>query len=124
MAKENGAAFEVPPPMREFAEQSVAQARQAFDSFISAAQHAVNTAENQAANAQSGAKEVGELAMRYAERNINSSFDLAQKLVRASDPKEIIALHGEYVRGQITALTEQARELGQQAVKMSGQSSP
>ena len=122
MSKDNGAAFEVPPQMRELAEKSVAQAKQAFDSFISAAQHAVNTAENQAATARSGAKEINQLAMRYAERNINGSFDFAQKLIRADDPKEVMALHGEYVRGQIAALTEQAKELGQQAVKMTGQS--
>ena len=122
MAKDNGTGFEIPPQMREFAEKSVAQAKQAFDSFISAAQHAVSTVENQTATAQSGAKEIGELAMRYAERNINSSFDFAQKLVRAKDAKEVMALHGEYVRGQIAVLTEQAKELGQQAVKMTGQS--
>jgi len=122
MAKDNGAAFEVPSQMRELAEKSVAQAKQAFDSFISAAQQAVTTAESQAETARSGAKEVSELAMRYAERNIDSSFEFAQKLVRAEDAKEVVSLHGEYVRGQIAALTEQAKELGQQAVKMTGQS--
>jgi len=122
MAKDNGAAFEIPPQMREFAEKSVAQAKQAFDSFISAAQHAVSTVENQAVTAQSGVKEVSELAMRFAERNINSSFEFAQKLARAKDAKEVMALHSEYVSGQMAALTEQAKELGQQAVKMSGQS--
>jgi hypothetical protein len=49
------------------AEKSVEQAKHAFDVFISAAQHAVSTAENQAASAQAGAKEVGELAMGFAE---------------------------------------------------------
>ena len=122
MAKDNGANFEIPPQMREFAEKSVEQAKQAFDSFISAAQHAVKTAENQAATTRSGAKEVGELAMRYAERNIHSSFEFAQKLLRANDAKEVMALHGEYVSGQIATLTEQAKELGKQAAKMTGQS--
>ncbi len=120
MAKDNGANFEIPPQMREFAEKSVEQAKQAFDSFISAAQHAVKTAETQAATTQSGVKEVGELAMRYAERNISSSFEFAQKLLRAKDSKEVMALHSEYVSGQIAVLTEQAKELGKQATKMTG----
>jgi len=34
--------FEVPPEMRDFAEKSVEQARQAFDGFISAAQQAMS----------------------------------------------------------------------------------
>jgi phasin len=120
MAQDSGANFEIPPQMREFAEKSVEQAKQAFDSFISAAQHAVKTAETQAATTQSGVKEAGELAMHFAERNINSSFEFVQKLVQAKDSKEVMALHSEYVSGQIAALTEQAKELGKKATKMTG----
>ncbi|MGB8055372.1 MAG: hypothetical protein WCF75_01940 [Pseudolabrys sp.] len=75
MAKEGNADFEIPADMRSF-EKSVEQAKQAFDIFISAAQHAVSTAENQAVTAKAGAKEVGELAVNFAERNIASSFEL------------------------------------------------
>jgi hypothetical protein len=46
MAKEGNGSFEIPAEMRAFAQKSAEQAKQAFDSFISAAQHAVNTAEN------------------------------------------------------------------------------
>ena len=87
--------------MRAFAEKSVEQAKQAFDSFISAAQHAVNTAENQAATTQTGAKEVGELAIGFTKRNIDISFEFAEKLVRAKDSEEVTALH--------TRLCEEAR---------------
>jgi phasin len=121
MAKDNGVNFEVPPQMREFADKSMEQAKQAFDSFVAAAQHAVKTAETQAASTQTGAKEVGALAMRYAERNMNTSFDFAQKLLQAKDSGEVMALHRDYVSGQMAALTEQAKELGKQAAKMAGQ---
>ena len=113
--------FEVPPQMREFAEKSVAQAKLAFDSFVSAAQQAVNTAETHAATARTGAKEAGELAMQFAEKNIASSFDFAQKLVRAKNPQEITALHSEYVKSQVATLTDQAKELSKQATKIAGQ---
>ena len=123
MAMDNGANFEIPPQMREFAEKSMEQAKQAFDSFVAATQHAVKTAENHATTTQTSAKEVGALAMKYAERNINSSFELARKLVKAKDPAEVMALHREYVSGQIAVLTDQAKELGKQATnKMPGQS--
>ena len=79
MAKEDSARFDIPADMRAIAEKSVEQAKQAFDIFISAAQHAVNTAENQATSAQAGAKEMGELAMGFAERNIATSFEFAAK---------------------------------------------
>src|SRR5262245_1227915 len=55
MAKEAGG-FEVPREMRNLAEQSVQQARQAFDSFISAAQKAATNIEGQASVAQASAR--------------------------------------------------------------------
>jgi phasin len=122
MAKEGNVNFEIPKEMRDFAEKSVAQAKLAFDSFISATQHAVNTAENQAASARTGAKEAGELAMTFAERNIASSFEFAQRLLRAKDPQEVTALHAEYVKSQIAVLSDQARELSKQAAKFAGPS--
>ena len=113
--------FEVPAEMRAFAEKSVEQAKRAFETFISAAQHAVNTAETQAATARSGAKEIGEMAIGFTQRNVATSFDFAEKLVRAKDAQELTALHAEYVKSQIAALTEQAKELSKQAAKMTGQ---
>ena len=52
---------------------------------IAATQHAVATAGTQVTSMQTGAKETGELAMRFAERNVASSFEFAEKLVRAKD---------------------------------------
>jgi phasin len=121
MAKEGSGNFEIPAEMRAFAEKSMEQAKQAFNSFISAAQHAVSTAENQAASARTGAKEVGELAVDFTKRNIASSFEFAEKLVRAKDAQELTALHSDYVKAQIAALTEQAKELSKQAAKLASQ---
>ena len=121
MAKEGTTRFDIPSDMRALAEKSVEQARQAFDIFISAAQSAVSTAETQAASAQAGAREVGEMAIGFAERNIASTFEFAQKLLQAKEPKEVMALHTEYVNTQIATLTDQAKELSKRASKMSGQ---
>ncbi len=114
----NTPGFDIPPEMRALAEKSVEQARQAFDTFMSAAQHAVSTAENQAANARAGAKEVGELAMNFAERNIISAFELAQKMLRAKDAKDVMTLHADYVKSQMSALSEQAKELSVRSAAM------
>ena len=104
--------FEIPPEMRAFAEKSVEQARQAFDGFISAAHQAVSTFEGQAETARKGAKDVTEKAMTFAERNIASSFELAQQLVRAKDAQEVMSLQADYIKRQMQALAEQAKELG------------
>ena len=124
MAKEGDMQFDIPADMRALAEKSVEQAKQAFDIFISAAQRAVSTAETQATTAQAGAKEVGELAMGFAERNISSSFEFAHRLLQAREPKDVMALHSEYVNSQIATLTDQAKELGKRAAKMTGQGTP
>ncbi|MEJ2626590.1 MAG: phasin family protein [Pseudolabrys sp.] len=120
MANENGMNFEIPAEMRAMAEKSVEQARQAFDTFAAAAKHAVDTAENQAKGAQAGAKEASELAMQFAERNIASSFEFAQKLVHAKDAQEVMQLQTEYTKNQMATLSEQAKELGQKATKITG----
>lgn len=120
MAKEGPVGFEIPAEMRAFAEKSVEQAKEAFNTFISAAQHAVNTAETQAASARTGAKEVGELAIDFTKRNIASSFEFAEKLTHAKDAQELTALHAEYVKRQLATLTDQAKELSKQAAKLAG----
>jgi phasin len=105
--------FEIPAEMRNVAEQSVVQARQAFDSFMDAAQKAATKLEEQAAVVQAGAKGTSEKIMSYAERNIAASFDFAQRLARAKDVQEIAKLQQEFMQAQMKALTEQAQDLGQ-----------
>jgi phasin len=107
--------FEIPPEMRAFAEQSVEQARQAFDGFMSAAQHAMGTFEGQAETARKGAKDVAEKAMTFAQQNITSSFQLVEQLVKAKDVQEVMRLQADYIKRQMQVLGEQARELGEGA---------
>ncbi|KAB2885568.1 MAG: phasin [Pseudorhodoplanes sp.] len=109
--------FEIPAEMRKFAEQSVDQARKAFESFIDAAQQAASDIEGRANVARAGAKDVGEKAMVFAQHNIASSFEFAQQLVRARDVQEVLKLQADYIRSQIEALNQQAKELGETAGK-------
>lgn len=121
MAKESDRGFDISADMRALAEKSVERAREAFETFMSVAQHAVNVAETQAAGARAGAKDVSELAMDFAERNIASSFEFAQKLLQARDPGEVLVIHADYVNSQIAMLTDQAKELSKRAASLSGQ---
>jgi phasin len=107
--------FEVPTQMRQFAEQSVEQARKAVDGFMTAAQKTAAVMESHAATAQSGAKDVGQKAMAFAEQNLANSFEFAQKLVRAKDVQEVMALQTEFMKAQMQAMAAQAKELGSTA---------
>jgi phasin len=107
--------FEVPTQMRQFAEQSVEQARKAVDGFMTAAQKTAAVMESHAATARSGAKDVGQKAMAFAEQNLANSFEFAQKLVRAKDVQEVMALQTEFMKAQMQAMAAQAKELGSTA---------
>ena len=104
--------YEVPSDMRDLAEKSVDQARRAFDGFMTAAQKAAGQADTSAASLTTNAKSLGSKAMGFAESNVRSAFDLAQKLVRAKDLQEVLTLPSDYATSQMTTIQEQAKELG------------
>jgi phasin len=110
--------FEVPPQVRDMAEKSVDQAKQAFDAFMQQAHKAVTTMEGQAAAMQSSGKEMGGKAMSFAEANMTASFDFAQKLMKAKDVNEVVKLQSEFVTTQMKAFGEQAKEIGTAATKV------
>jgi phasin len=114
--------FAVPPEMRALAEKSVEQARKAFDGFVTAAEQAASSFEERATAARAGAQDVTQKAIGFAEQNVASSFDLAQKLVAAKDVSEVVRLHADYVRKQMDALAQQAKELGQSATRTASDS--
>src|SRR5947199_171887 len=109
--------FDVPTQMRQLAEQSVEQAKKAVDGFLSAAHKTAVTLETRASTAQSGAKDVGQKVMGFAEANINNSFEFAQKLVRAKDIQEVMALQQEFMKQQMQQVQSQAKDLGAAAVQ-------
>ena len=109
--------FDVPTQMRQFAEQSVEQAKKAVDGFLTAAQKTAAAIETQANTAQSGVKDVRERVMSFAEENIANSFEYAQKLVRAKDVQEVMALQQEFLQSQLQAMQAQAKDLGSAATQ-------
>jgi len=107
--------FEIPAEMRNMAEKSVEQAKKAFDGFIAAAQQAVAQVEGQAAAAQAGATDMRRKAMSFAEQNVATSFEFAQKLAQTRNVEEVVRLQTEFVQAQMRTLAEQAKELGASA---------
>lgn len=118
MARTASEHFEIPPELRAVTEKSVEQARQAFEGFISAAHRTVSAFEGQAETARNDAKTLSEKAVSFAEQNIASSFDFAQKLVRAKDVEELFNVQANYINTQMQRLTEQAKQLGEQSSRM------
>jgi len=118
MAKDPFEQFAIPGELRSFAEQSVAQARKAFEGFIQAANQAVGQMHGQAQAAHSGASEIAHKSIEYAEHNVAVTFDFAQKLMHAKDAAEVMGLQSEFLSRQMQAISSQVQELGQSAAKM------
>jgi phasin len=118
MAKDPFEQFAIPNEVRTFAEQSVVQARKAFEGFIQAANQAMGQFQGQALSARSTASEIAHKSMSYAEQNVASTFDFAQKLMQAKDATEVMALQSEYLSRQMQTISAQVQELGQSAAKM------
>jgi phasin len=118
MAKEPFEQFAMPNEVRAFVEQSVAQARAAFDGIATAATQAVAQWQGQAQAARAGASEIAHKSMAYAEKNMASTFEFAQQLMHAKDPTEVVRLQQEYIARQMQTLSSQAQELGQSAAKI------
>ena len=118
MAKDPFEQFAIPNEMRAFAEQSVAQARKAFETFIDAANQAMGQFQGRAQAAHTNASEIAHNSLTYAEKNFESTFDFAQRLMQAKDASEIMALQSEYLSKQMQTLSTQVQDLGQSAAKI------
>lgn len=75
--------FEIPGAMRDLAEKSISQARQAFDSFISTARRTAETTQKTTELARTSAQDVGAQTFQAAEQNVHATLDFAQKLIQA-----------------------------------------
>jgi phasin len=105
----------IPAEMRAFAEQSVQQAKKAFDDLMTATQQAVSTLEGHATSV----REMQRKVVAFSERNVAASLDFAQRLLQAKDADDVVKLHADYVKKQMQVLSEQAQEIAQHAAKAS-----
>ena len=109
--------YEIPAQIRELTEKSMEEARKAFESFIEAAQKATAQAEGTADALQSSAKEASAKALSFTEANVKAAFDHAQKLINAKDAQEFLAHQSEYVKKQLAAMEEHAKEISTAVLK-------
>jgi phasin len=50
-------------------------------------------------------------------RNVAATFDLGDKLVQAKDVQDALRIQSEFFQDQMRAMTEQARSMGESAMK-------
>ena len=115
--------FEIPTEMRDFAEKSVDQARNAVGTVMANAVKAAEQVQASGQTFQSTFSAAVAKGFDHAQANANATFDFAQKLVRTKDLREAFELQSEFVRSQFEAMQTQMKEFGslaQSAMKQPG----
>ena len=103
--------LEIPASVREIASKSVAQAEDAYNRLVDAARQAQEMIAKSTEVFASGAKELQEKTLAYAEANTRASFDVASRLVKARDVKEAFDIQTQFARNQLETYAQQATEL-------------
>jgi phasin len=110
---QKGARERMSQNMRDMAEASVAQARSAFEQYLSATERAMNTLADSTEAAWTGARDVNQRLVAFADANAKAAFEYAERYFRAKDAKEAMSVQQEFLRTQAERLNGQLRELGE-----------
>jgi phasin len=102
--------FEVPASVREFAEKSVTQARDAYDRLKNSADDATALVEETLETAREGAFAIGLKAVDAAKANSDASFSFARDLFGAKTMSDVLELQNAFARKQIDAFSSQFKE--------------
>ena len=98
--------------MREMAQTTLDKAKDAVSKYITESQKLREKADSGVRATYSGAKEMNDKAVAFAEANVAAGFELAQRLLQAKDPQEMGAVYQSHLKEQMERMNAQFRELG------------
>ena len=97
--------------VRELAEKSVDQTREAYERSKNALEAAVDPVARSFDALGQGAAALNRKIIEIAQENVSSGFDLAKSLATAKTLAEMVELRATYWRNQLSALAAQAEEV-------------
>ena len=101
---------EIPTDMRKITEQTMEQVGTAINAYLQFFQRGVPS------NFMSGS-ELTNKVLIHAEQNVASAFEFARRLLQVKDPQDLFMLQREFIRAQLQAMAEQAKDLSETATK-------
>jgi phasin len=110
--------FEMPTAFREFAEKSIAVAKENYDKLKASAEEATDTLEETYSVASKGCSDYGLKLIETARTNSNAAFDLVGALLAAKSYAEVVELTTGYMRKQFDTTVAQTKELTEVAQKV------
>jgi phasin family protein len=90
--------------------QTMEQARGAMENYLDFFQKTMS------ASPWAGT-ELNKKVADYAQKNVDTVFEFAQKLTQAKDLQDVVCIQTEFLQMQMKSLTEQAKELSETATK-------
>jgi hypothetical protein len=98
--------------MHEIAQTTLDKARDAISKYMSESQKLRERTDSSVRASYSTALEMNEKAVAFAEANVNSGFELAQRLLQAKDPQEMGSIYQSHLKEQMEKMNAQFQELG------------
>lgn len=114
-------AAEAPRQMEATANATVDQAQAAFDKASDLAHTNIQVFDAAASALKSNATELQLKAMEIAQANTEAWFDLARRLLAASQPAEIVHINQSFVSDRVHAFLRQAEELNAMMLKLASE---
>jgi phasin len=113
----NTPSFEMPDSIRDFAEQGISQAREAYSKLKSAAEDTTDMVEDTYETAREGAFTLGTKALDAAKAHSDASFAFAKDLFGAKTLAEMIELQTTFARQQFDTVSAQFKDFQEQTQK-------
>ena len=105
--------FEIPQQMRDLAEQNMKQAHGAYEQLVEFITKAMDTwvGAMPANHMTASFKDLQGRAVEIAKENGESAFALADKMTKAQNLQEVLALQTQFAQERMHAFTTQTQEL-------------
>ncbi len=103
--------------MREMAQTTLDRAKDAVSKYMTESQKLRDKADAGVRATYSTAKDMNEKAVAFAEANVRSGFELAERLLQAKDPQEMGTIYQNHLKEQMEKMNAQFRELGSLATR-------
>lgn len=113
-----GASFEVPAAMREFAELGIGRVKGAYDAYKTMAEDATGLLEDSFASVNQGVSALQSKALDVSRKNVDASFDYVARMLTVKSVAEAVDLQTRFMREQFDAMSQQAREFQDIAVRI------
>ena len=96
----------------------MSETRAAYSKAKTAADEAANALESSYAAAKTGVVAINAKALEALRANVDANFDFVKSAFAVKNVADYVALHGEFTRKQIDAITGQTKEIGALAQKL------